>query len=143
MKAELETIGFVKNKRKSFLPGEQAKSKVVVENKYLKGLIGLEGFSHAIVVFHFDKSNDVRLQVHPRSNPNLPLVGVFATRSPFRPGKIGTTVAKIEKIRGNSIFFDGLDAVDGTPVIDIKPLIPERDCPRKAKVPIWLKKESK
>ncbi|MFH0961211.1 MAG: tRNA (N6-threonylcarbamoyladenosine(37)-N6)-methyltransferase TrmO [archaeon] len=139
---ELE-IGRVRNGAHVLAPGKRVPSEIVVRKEYSAGLRGLEKFSHIIVIFRFHKKLDTALLVHPMRNPNLPEIGVFATRSPFRPAKIGVSVVRLEKIRGNVLSVDGLDALDGTPVIDIKPYIPERDGPAKVRTPGWVRKEMK
>jgi tRNA-Thr(GGU) m(6)t(6)A37 methyltransferase TsaA len=83
----------------------------------------LEEGSEIVVLFYLHKiaPDEVELQLHPRHNPKIPSAGVFATRTQFRPGRIGVTVALIEQLRGNVLTVSNLDAQDGTPVIDIKP----------------------
>ncbi|MCM2282771.1 MAG: tRNA (N6-threonylcarbamoyladenosine(37)-N6)-methyltransferase TrmO [Bdellovibrionaceae bacterium] len=92
------------------------------------GLDGLAGFSHlwVIFVFHQNTNKILKTKVHP---PRLAgeKMGVFATRSPHRPNPIGLSVVKIEKIQGNDIYVSGLDLIEGTPVLDIKPYVPSAD----------------
>lgn len=92
------------------------------------GLVGLDGFTHlwVIFVFHQNTNKGVKTKVHP---PRMAgeKVGVFATRSPHRPNNIGLSVVKIEKVEGSAIFVSGVDFVDGTPVLDIKPYLPSAD----------------
>jgi tRNA-Thr(GGU) m(6)t(6)A37 methyltransferase TsaA len=78
--------------------------------------------------------------VHPKRNQNLPLVGVFATRSPVRPNPMGMATVKLLEHRDNVLKVIGLDAIDGTPVLDIKPYIPGSDSPAAARTPDWLSK---
>jgi tRNA-Thr(GGU) m(6)t(6)A37 methyltransferase TsaA len=78
--------------------------------------------------------------VHPKRNPDLPLVGVFATRSPARPNPIGIATVKLLECRDNVLKVIGLDAIDGTPVLDIKPHIPGSDSPTSVSTPGWLTK---
>lgn len=89
-------------------------------------LRGLEGFSHLWVIFNFHKNTNERYhaKIHP---PRLrgESIGVFATRSPHRPNPIGLSLVEIEKIENNSIIIKGSDLIDGTPVLDIKPYLPE------------------
>jgi tRNA-Thr(GGU) m(6)t(6)A37 methyltransferase TsaA len=82
-----------------------------------------------LVIFHFHRiePDEIELQLHPRHNPANPVRGVFATRSQFRPNRLGVTVARIEAVAGNVITVSGLDAQDGTPVLDLKPLVPYFD----------------
>ena len=78
------------------------------------------------------------MKVHPRRKQSLPLVGVFATRSPARPNPIGMATVKLLECHDNVLKVIGLDAVDGTPVLDIKPYIPGYDSPNEAKTPDWI-----
>lgn len=89
-------------------------------------LEGLDGFSHLWIIFQFHQNTNLRYhaKVHP---PRLggKQMGVFATRSPHRPNQIGLSLVKIEKIEGDSIYLSGVDLIQGTPVLDIKPYLPE------------------
>lgn len=91
-------------------------------------LAGLADFSHAEIVFLFDRVNDDRIEYgarHPRGREDWPLVGIFAQRGKNRPNRLGVTVCRIIGVDGLSLDVEGLDAVDGTPVIDIKPVMRE------------------
>ncbi len=94
-------------------------------------LLGLEGFSHIILVCWFHESDTpekrTTLRVHPRNDKTNPLTGVFATRSPRRPNPLALYTSRIHSIQGNVIGIDPMDVRDGTPVVDIKPYIPESD----------------
>jgi tRNA-Thr(GGU) m(6)t(6)A37 methyltransferase TsaA len=92
---------------------------------YAAGLKDLEGFSHLILLYFLHKVNRVQLMVVPflDSEPH----GVFATRAPVRPNPIGLSVVPLQKIEGNTLFVDQLDILDGTPLLDIKPYVPEFD----------------
>ena len=110
--------------------------------EYSDALLGLEQFSHIIVLywFHDNDTPDQRriLQVHPCGNEQNPLTGVFATHAPVRPNLIALTVCKIVSIEGNQLTVDDIDAYDGSPVIDIKSYFPhliEEDI----RVPDWKK----
>ncbi|MBW2409216.1 MAG: tRNA (N6-threonylcarbamoyladenosine(37)-N6)-methyltransferase TrmO [Deltaproteobacteria bacterium] len=109
---------------------------------YSDGLLGLEGFSHINVLFWFHENDtpDKRavLQVHPRRDEQNPLTGVFATHSPVRPNLIGLTRCKILSIEGNRIVIEDIDALDGTPVIDIKCYIPHSVADSEVRVPDWV-----
>jgi tRNA-Thr(GGU) m(6)t(6)A37 methyltransferase TsaA len=76
--------------------------------------------------------------VHPRKDPGIPLHGVFATRSPLRPNLLGMSVCRIIALREDIIEVDQTDALDGTPIIDIKPYIPQSDALPDAVVPAWI-----
>ena len=97
----------------------------VVEDRYAEGLDSLEQFSHAILLYWFHQARKYALRVTPYLD-NRPR-GVFATRAPARPNPIGLSIVRIERIEGNRIYFRGADMVNGTPLIDIKPFVPEFD----------------
>jgi tRNA-Thr(GGU) m(6)t(6)A37 methyltransferase TsaA len=84
---------------------------------------GLETFSHCIVVYIFDQASwdESRMTRHPRGNAEWPEVGIFAQRAKDRPNRLGVTVCRIVDVDGGTIRVAGLDAIDGTPVVDIKP----------------------
>lgn len=105
------------------------------------GLQGLEQFSHVLVLFYmhefvFDPAAD--LMRRPRGRSDMPLVGAFAQRAKHRPNPIGVTAARLLKVRENVITVRGLDAIDGTPVLDLKPYLPSWDCQPDAEVPNWI-----
>jgi tRNA (adenine37-N6)-methyltransferase len=104
-------------------------SEVVLEASLPEeSLDGLEAFSHAEIIFHFhlvEESQIVLGARHPRENPDWPKVGIFAQRGRVRPNRLGLTVVRILRREGRSLFVEGLDAVDGTPVLDIKPVMNE------------------
>lgn len=101
--------------------------------EYVEGLIDLEGFSHLILLYHFHLiKEDSSLMVKPFLDAKLH--GVFATRSPARPNKIGISVVSLTGIEKNTLFVQDLDIIDGTPLIDIKPFVPEFDCRKTTKI---------
>jgi formylmethanofuran dehydrogenase subunit E len=89
---------------------------------YQEGLNDIDGFSHLIVLFAFHKSDKIHLTAHPPFD-NKPR-GIFATRSPHRPNLIGMTVVKLLSRCGNRLDISGVDMIEGTPVLDIKPYTP-------------------
>jgi tRNA (adenine37-N6)-methyltransferase len=93
--------------------------------EYTEGLKDLDGFSHLILLYHLHKVNSAKLTVVPflDSEPH----GVFATRAPVRPNPIGLSVVPLQKIEWNLLFVEQLDVLDGTPLLDIKPYVPEFD----------------
>jgi tRNA-Thr(GGU) m(6)t(6)A37 methyltransferase TsaA len=93
--------------------------------EYTEGLLDLDGFSHIILLYHLHKAGKARLLVTPflDSKPH----GVFATRAPVRPNPIGLSVVRLNRIEGSLLFVDGLDILDGTSLLDIKPYIPSFD----------------
>ncbi|HMO76383.1 MAG TPA: SAM-dependent methyltransferase [Sphingopyxis sp.] len=91
-------------------------------------LAGLGDFSHAEVIFLFDKVPDDKIETgarHPRGRADWPLVGIFAQRGKNRPNRIGLTTCRIVAVDGLTVEVEGLDAIDGTPVLDIKPVMAE------------------
>ena len=141
----LVPIGTVKNNVKEPQEDnwEAVISEIVINKEYEQALDQIEGFSHAIVLYWMSRIAPARravLKVHPKRRKDLPLVGVFATRSPARPNPIGLTTVKVLKRRGNILKVKGLDAIEGTPVLDIKPYLPGYDSPAPARTPDWIKK---
>jgi tRNA-Thr(GGU) m(6)t(6)A37 methyltransferase TsaA len=93
-----------------------------------EALDGIETFSHVEVIFHFDRVNESAIIAgarHPRNNPDWPRVGIFAQRGKNRPNRLGLTTARVLHREGRTLLVQGLDAVDGTPVLDIKPVMIE------------------
>jgi tRNA-Thr(GGU) m(6)t(6)A37 methyltransferase TsaA len=115
--------------------GGRLKGTVQVFPRYVPGLKDLAGFSHVILISHLHLSGRPSLTVRPYLD-NVEH-GVFATRAPARPNPIGISIVKLRKIRGGTIFIQGLDLVDGTPILDLKPYVPQVDT-RKAKKIGWL-----
>jgi len=113
---------------------------------YHDALLGLQGFSHVIVLYWFDRNDNPAkraiLRVHPRADQRNPLSGVFATRAPVRPNLIGFSVCKILSVADGKIVVNEIDTLNHTPIIDIKPYIPESDCLPAASTPSWLNKDS-
>jgi tRNA (Thr-GGU) A37 N-methylase len=90
--------------------------------------MGLADFSHAEILFYMNQVDPAKIENtarHPRNHQNWPKVGIFAQRGKNRPNQIGTTVCRILKVDGLSVQLEGLDAIDGTPVLDIKPWVKE------------------
>jgi tRNA-Thr(GGU) m(6)t(6)A37 methyltransferase TsaA len=98
---------------------------VELEPEYAEGLQDLNGFSHAVLLCHLHRSRGFTLKVVPFLD-DTPR-GVFATRAPRRPNPIGLSVVRLVSIEANRITFEGVDLIDGTPVLDIKPYVPELD----------------
>ncbi|RIJ32102.1 SAM-dependent methyltransferase [Henriciella algicola] len=91
-----------------------------------EALFGLDTFSHAEIIFLFDRVPDEKIERsarHPRGNKDWPLTGIFAQRGKNRPNRIGVTVCRVLKVEGLTLYLEGLDAIDGTPVLDIKPVM--------------------
>ncbi len=142
MKIEMEPVGFVRNKvtdRKDVSWGDDVSS-VVLEKQYVSGLKGLEDFSHAIILYWLDQACYVpenHLQRRPQNREDMPLVGIFSQRGKDRPNRIGMTSVEIVSVSEDALVVKGLDAVDGTPVLDIKPYYPVYD-KKDASVPEWV-----
>ena len=96
-------------------------SKLVFEPEYVRALHGVDKFKHIWVIFGFHKKRGWASLVHPRNDHSRPAVGVFATRSPKRPNRLGLTRARLISVRGRTVTVQGLDAHHGSPVWDIKP----------------------
>ena len=115
---------------------------IEIFDEFTDALLGLDGFSHIYVVywFHQNDSPEKRktLQVHPRKDPGNPLTGVFATHSPQRPNLIALTLCKIESIIENRIQITEIDALDGSPVIDVKCYIPAAEPVADVRLPDWV-----
>ncbi len=129
MRAEVEAIGFVKAGRlhpdDDFWGGEEARISLT-ERFTPDALRGLEEFSHVEVLFLFhevDESKVVRGARRPRNNPAWPEVGIFAQRGKARPNRIGSTICRVVRVEGTELIVSELDAIDGTPVLDIKPVM--------------------
>lgn len=145
MEIKLNPIGWVRSPVASPAKGVnwgEVVSTVEIDPQWQEGLEGIEGFSHIIVIFWFHLTRDrTVLKVHPMKRPDKPLVGVFATRSPKRPNPIGITVVRLLRRKGNLLEVQGLDAYDGTPVLDIKPYIAPGDEAIGARTPDWIEKD--
>jgi tRNA-Thr(GGU) m(6)t(6)A37 methyltransferase TsaA len=106
----------------------------------LESLDGLVTFSHAEIIFQFHLIGEEQIVLgarHPRENPAWPKMGIFAQRGRLRPNRLGLTIVRILRRDGRSIFVEGLDAVDGTPVLDIKPVMQEFLPRGKLRQPDW------
>ncbi len=117
-------IGYVKNDFDEPAPPSEMRvieSRVVVDPSLVEGLQGLEPGQRIMVVFYFHRSQGFDLLQHPQGDRNRPRRGVFALRSPRRPNPIGVTVVDLVAIQGNVLRVLGLDAINGTPVLDLKP----------------------
>ncbi|MFF4369553.1 SAM-dependent methyltransferase [Streptomyces sp. NPDC001594] len=93
-----------------------------------EALYGLEDFSHVEVVYHFDRVPPEKIETgsrHPRGNRDWPLVGIFAQRGKNRPNRLGVSRCRVVRVEGLDVHVEGLDAVDGTPVLDLKPYMEE------------------
>lgn len=119
----------------------ERKAKVRIYQKFCSGLKEIEAFSHIIILYWFslrDKEDErSTLQVIPKRHTTAVQVGVFACRSPSRPNPVGLCVAELTKIEKCTLHVKGLDALKGSPIIDVKPYIPKADSVPDAEVPEW------
>jgi len=109
-------------------------------------LAGLHEFSHVEVIYFFhrvDAGKVVTGSEHPRENPDWPKVGIFAQRKKARPNRLGATIARIIKIEGRRLVLSSFDAIDGTPVVDIKPVMAEYLPRGEVRQPTWSKEMMK
>jgi tRNA-Thr(GGU) m(6)t(6)A37 methyltransferase TsaA len=129
MSITLEPIGHVRGGRAQATDDDWGASRARIELAAHipdEALAGLTDFSHAEVIFVFDRVTDDQIVTgarHPRGNKDWPLVGIFAQRGKNRPNRLGVSVCTIVAVEGRNLIVEGLDAIDGTPVLDIKPVL--------------------
>jgi tRNA-Thr(GGU) m(6)t(6)A37 methyltransferase TsaA len=137
-------IGYVRNRVKEPMPDGWAdiESRIVLRPDLAPMLLGLAEYSHVIIVFWpHQVPDDVRgskPRLHPRDDEQFPLMGVLATRSQIRPNPVLTTPVPLLAVEANVLKVRGLDAIDGTPVLDVKPYLPHHDAIPDARVPQWV-----
>jgi tRNA-Thr(GGU) m(6)t(6)A37 methyltransferase TsaA len=120
----IRAIGYVENKFDRPAAPEKirlAESRLVIDPALVDGLQGLEAGQRVMVVFYFHRSEGYALLQHPRGDQGQPQRGVFALRSPHRPNPIGVTIVNLLAVERNVLRVSGLDAINGTPVLDLKP----------------------
>jgi tRNA-Thr(GGU) m(6)t(6)A37 methyltransferase TsaA len=143
MKIEMEAIGRVEAARAraedDFWGGEE--SCITLADRYEPAALdGIEAFSHVEVLFLFDRVDPARIVTgarHPRNNPAWPAIGIFAQRGKNRPNRIGSTICRVLRRDGRRLFVAELDAIDGTPVLDIKPVMSEFLPREEVRQPAW------
>jgi tRNA (adenine37-N6)-methyltransferase len=141
----LRVVARVRNGRKSADDRDwgAVESAIVVEAGLEAALTGLDDFSHLIVVFHMHLDPDREaptLLRRPRGREDMPMRGVFAQRGRMRPNPIGVTTVPIVKVESDCVIVRGLDAVDGTPILDLKPYVPVFDRPDAPRIPEWMER---
>jgi tRNA (Thr-GGU) A37 N-methylase len=126
----IEAVGRVRGGREAALDddwgGSRARIELDPKRFTAEALAGLDSFSHAEVLFLFDRVPEDEVEHgarHPRGRTDWPKVGIFAQRGKDRPGRIGVTVCKIVRVEGLAVEVEGLDAIDGSPVLDLKPVM--------------------
>ncbi|MGC8839607.1 MAG: tRNA (N6-threonylcarbamoyladenosine(37)-N6)-methyltransferase TrmO [Anaerolineae bacterium] len=128
----LTPIGWVRSPFREMTEPEelrQHEAEIVLRPELEEGLDGIRPGDALLVIFYFHlvAGKGYSLRLHPRDDPSVPKRGVFATRSPYRPNSLGATVARVVAVEGNRLRVRGLDALDGTPVLDLKPYAPAFD----------------
>ena len=138
----IKPIGYVRNEvheKKDISWGSDI-SFIELDEAYHTGLKGLEEFSHAIVLYYLDQAEYIRdkhLQRHPQERSDMPLVDIFSQRGKDRPNRIGLTSVENISVSNSTLAVKSLDAINGTPVLDIKPYFPVYD-KKDAKTPEWV-----
>ena len=142
-KVKIESIGYVETDANEMEIKDKDKvSKIILRKDLTEALEGIKDFSHLFVIFwmHGISTEERKItKVHPKGRSDMPLLGVFATRSPDRPNPIGLTLVELLKIEKNILTVRGLDALNGTPILDIKPF-DSWDIVKNANVPDWWRK---
>jgi tRNA (Thr-GGU) A37 N-methylase len=130
MDINLRAIGMVRGGREQAVDDDWGKSRARLEldpGQFTPdALAGLADFSHAEVIFLFDRVPDQKIETgarRPRGRADWPLVGIFAQRGKNRPNRLGLTTCRIVGVEGLAVEVEGLDAIDGTPILDIKPVL--------------------
>ncbi len=137
------SIGVVRSPQDRMSQGGWAgiESHIELDPRWVGGLEGLAAFSHVIVVFLLDRARfdpAEHLTRQPRGRADAPRLGVFAQRTKYRPNPVAVTTVKLLRVDGNRVHVRGLDALDGTPVLDLKPYIPMFDRVEDPVVPPWV-----
>lgn len=140
----LQPVAFVKNTRTDLSDdywGNIVSEIELAEGIPAKAFNGIDEFSHLEIIFHFDKSDKSKAvyKYHPRGNTNWPEVGIFAQRKKDRPNSIGLTIVELVKREDNKIWVKYLDAINGTPILDIKPVMKEFLPTGEIRQPDWSK----
>ena len=141
----IEPIGHVRGGRVDAIDDDWGCSRTMIEldakQVGAEALAGLGAFSHAEIIFLFHRVPDERIERgarHPRGREDWPLTGIFAQRGKNRPNRLGVTVCRIVSVEGSRLHVEGLDAIDGTPVIDIKPVMREFLPRGEVRQPEWV-----
>lgn len=139
----LQPIGFVSSLITERIDENwgETKSKIILNSEYTGALLGLENFSHAIIVTYLHQAHyekEKHLQRRPRNLETMPNVGIFSQRAKDRPNPIGITAVEIISVGDDYLEVKGLDAINETPVLDIKPYYPHYDKIDFANVPEWV-----
>ena len=115
-------------------------SEIVMKPEFAPGLLGLGDFSHAIILTFLHEAKyvpEIHLRRHPQERQDMPFLGIFAQRARHRPNRIGVTACEIVEVTESRVKVRALDAINGTPVIDVKPYVPVYDR-KDATIPEWM-----
>lgn len=139
---QLKPIGKAKNmaKKPALTGWKDLTTEIVLDKRYAKGLDGIEDYSHVIIVYWMGQEKECHLKHHPQGRTDVPYGGIFSCRCPQRPNRIAISTVRLLSRKKNSIKVKGLDILDGTLILDIKPYTPVYDRVNKAKVPAWVKR---
>lgn len=138
----IKPLGWAKNTiDKPMLPGwKDVVTDIVISKNYTRGLDGIEDYSHIIVIYWIDKEQKCHLKHHPQGRADVPYGGIFACRCPQRPNPIAISTVPLLARKENVLKVKGLDILNNTPILDIKPYWTQYDKVKKAKVPSWINK---
>ncbi len=141
----LEPIGVVRSSRSAVVDDDwdAVASRIELDPDRFTpdALAGLDSFSHVEVLFHMDQVDPARIVTgarHPRNQTHWPAVGIFAQRGKNRPNQLGLTICRVVRVAGLTLELTGLDAVDGTPVLDLKPWVAEFGPRGPTRQPAWM-----
>lgn len=118
-------------------------SEIVLDETFAAGLDGIEDFSHVLILYWMHRAAEaepVRMRRRPQGRADMPEVGIFAQRARHRPNPLGVTAVRLLRRDGCRLVVQGLDAIDGTPVIDVKPYVPQFDAVETPGVPEWIQR---
>jgi tRNA-Thr(GGU) m(6)t(6)A37 methyltransferase TsaA len=144
MTLSMEPIGTVRSSRADIRDDGWDSEEAHIELDVRFGadaLAGLDTFSHVEILFCMDRVASAKIETgarHPRNNRDWPAVGIFAQRGKNRPNRIGATICRVLRVEGTRLYVEGLDAVDGSPVLDIKPWVREFGPRGEVKQPAWM-----
>lgn len=139
----MEWIGVISNEVKEPVDEGwgQVVSEVVLDETLADGLEGIEAFSHVLVLYWMHRAAEaepVRMRRRPQGREDMPEVGIFAQRARHRPNPVGVTAVELLRREKNRLVVRGLDAINGTPVVDVKPYVPKFDSIDSPRVPAWM-----
>lgn len=139
----MEWIGVVRNDVKEPVDEGwgQVVSEIVLDEAFTDGMDGIDAFSHVLILYWMHRAAEaepVRMRRRPQGRQDMPEVGIFAQRARHRPNPLGVTAVTLLRREKNRLVVRGLDAINGTPVVDVKPYVPQFDSVESPKVPAWI-----